>query len=111
MKRIRCRIGSLLILGIGLLACKPEEPRLPIAEEALVPILKDIQMAEAIIQQQNYLIKDSLVERYYQVIYKTHDIQAEDLDSTLAIIRREPAIMDRVYTKVLEELQKEEVKE
>lgn len=106
-----CRICCFLLLGIGVLACKLEEPTLPIPEEALVPILKDIQLAESIVQQQSFNIQDSLVERYYNVIYRTHNIQAEDLDSTLAILRKEPAIMDRVYTKVLEELSKEEVKE
>ncbi len=111
IKLTRFRICSILLLGLTMLACKPEEPSLPITEEKLVPILKDIQLAESIIQQQNYLIQDSLVERYYGVIYRTYDIQEEDLDSTLAILRREPAIMDRVYTKVLEELSKEEVKD
>lgn len=111
LKRIGIRTCCLLMMGLGALACKPEEPQLPIAEEALVPILKDMQLAEAIIQQQTFNIQDSLVERYYKVIYKTHDVKQQDVDSTLAILRREPAIMDRVFTKVLEELSKEEVKE
>ncbi|NET34299.1 MAG: DUF4296 domain-containing protein [Cyanothece sp. SIO1E1] len=111
LKQITFRTSFLLLIGFGVLACKPEEPKLPIAEDALVPILKDMQLAESIIQQQTFNIQDSLVERYYKVIYKTHDVQKQDIDSTLAILRREPAIMDRVYTKVLEELSKEEVKE
>lgn len=105
------KIFGTLVIAVSIFSCRPEEPRLPISEEALVPILKDVQIAESIIKQQNFLIQDSLVERYYNVIYRTHEIQAEDLDSTLAILRREPAIMDRVYTKVLEELSKEEVRE
>lgn len=105
------RTCCLLMIGLSMLACKTEEPQLPIAEDALVPILKDMQLVESIVQQQTFNIQDSLIERYYKVIYKTHEIQKQDLDSTLAILRREPAIMDRVYTKVLEELSKEEVKE
>ncbi len=111
MRLTRSTICGILIITFGFWACKLEEPDLPIAEEALVPILKDVQLAESIVQQQNFLIQDSLVQRYYEVIYKTHQIQAEDLDSTLAILRREPAIMDRIYTKVLEELSKEEVQD
>ena len=114
MKYWKLKIGRIccfFLLGIALVACQPKEPSLPIPEEALVPVLKDIQLAESIIQQQTFNIQDSLVERYYNVSYRTHNIQAEDLDSTLAILRKEPAIMDRVYTKVLEELSKEEVRE
>lgn len=98
-----------LVPFLFLLSCQPAEPVLPIDEEKLVPILKDMQLAESIITQQNYIIKDSLIRTYYGIIYRTYEIKKEDLDSSLAILRREPAMMDRVYTKVLEELSKEEL--
>ncbi len=97
------------MLPLFILACQPAEPVLPIEEEKLVPILKDIQLAESIIQQQNYIIKDSLIQTYYGIICRTYEVKKEDLDSSLAILRREPAMMDRVYTKVLEVLSKEEL--
>jgi len=99
------------MLLLGVLSCQKKRTVLPISEETLVPILKDIQIAESIIQQQNYIIKDSLTERYYGVIYRTYDIDPSDLDSTLAILRKDPAMMDKIYTKVLEELSKEEVQD
>lgn len=104
-------LAGILFSLLAVYSCKLEEPQLPIAEDKLVPILKDVQLAESIIQQQSQIIQDSLTQRYYGVIYRTHEIEAAELDSTLAILRREPAIMDRVYTKVLEELSKEEIKE
>ena len=107
----RVAVVGVLVILMGHSSCKLEEPSLPIPEDKLVIILKDVQLAESIIQQQSLNIKDSLVQRYYGIIYRTHGIKAAELDSTLAILRREPAIMDRVYTKVLEELSKEEVTE
>lgn len=99
------------MLLLAVLSCQKKKTVLPISEEMLVPILKDIQIAESIIQQQNYIIKDSLTERYYDVIYRTYEIKPADLDSTLSILRRDPAMMDKIYTKVLEELSKEEVQD
>lgn len=103
--------GLYLIFLLGMLACQPRDPELPIAEETLVPMLKDIQLAESMIKEQNYLIQDSLIDSYYGIICRTYDVKQADLDSTLAILRREPAMMDKVYTKVLEVLAKEEVSE
>lgn len=106
MKNIK---GLSLIFLLGMLACQPKDPVLPIAEEKLVPMLKDIQLAESIIKEQNYLLQDSLIATYYGIICRTYDVKQADLDSTLAILRRQPALMDKVYTKVLEVLSKEEV--
>ncbi|MEZ5043832.1 MAG: DUF4296 domain-containing protein [Saprospiraceae bacterium] len=102
---------GMLFLGFFLLlvGCKPKEPTLLIEEDKLVAVLKDAQLAESIIQQQSRLIQDSLVEVYYGIIYRTHNISKADLDSTLAVLRKEPKMLDRVYTKVLEVMTKEEL--
>ena len=103
--------GLFLFFLLGMLACQLQEPVLLIEEEKLVPMLKEIQLAESIIKEQNYLIQDSLIASYYGIICRTYDVKQADLDSTLAILRREPAMMDKVYTKVLEVLVKEEMTE
>ena len=70
-------------------------------------ILLDIHVAESAMNQlQIGPKKDSLANLYYDQIAEIHQVDRELMDTCLAIIQRNPEMMDRIYEKISEEVDK-----
>ena len=89
-------------------SCKKQEPHLPIDENNLVSILVDIHRAEAAVDAENVFVKDSLGKKYYTQIFDKHHVSKRDFDSTMSLLERDPDRLQKVYTPVVKELEKDE---
>ena len=95
----------LLAFVVGVCACQSEKKR-PLTDDQLIGILSDIHIAEAAIAKQNSAAKDTTAARLYKQICTIHKVNQSDVDSCLAILKKDPALMEKLYGKVLEELEK-----
>lgn len=96
-------IGASLVAILFLSACgSDKKEKLPIPESELPSLLADIHLAEAVIQNTNGNIRDSVADVYYQQIFLIHNLSEEDFDKTMAILREDPARIKPIYDKVLE---------
>lgn len=109
MKKI---IPFLLIL-IVITSCYNEnkaDPIVPapfIAEDTLINILTDIQLAEAVItfsKQRKIANKQSLNDSVYNVILEHYNLTAEQLNANLNYYNHDPKNMQRIYDEVLSNL-------
>ncbi|MBI5916536.1 MAG: DUF4296 domain-containing protein [Bacteroidetes bacterium] len=100
-----------LISIISMLAGCSSEPALPLSREKLVDVLMDIHIAEAALAQITTGPKrDSLAELYYNQVAEIHGIDRETLDTSLAILQRNPGLMKDIYEQVLAEVEKKRLK-
>lgn len=93
----------LLMLFLFFNSCQ-EKKALPIKEDKLVDIIRDIHIAEAAMQNLIGITKDSMGEIYYQKTLDLHGVSRPDFDTSMAILRREPDRLGLIYDKVIEEL-------
>lgn len=99
----------LLILSIWITGCGKEKPHaLPVSEEKMVQVLADVHLAEAALQSLYGNEKDSTAQVYYQQIYLIHNIDEEQFEKTMQLIRRQPETAEHIYGQVMEELSKRE---
>ena len=98
MNRNFLRSLSLIVL-LFLAGCE-EEQTLPIEKETLVPVLMDIHLAEVALQQVGKLSRDSVQEVYFGQVFAIHDVQKEDFDKTVEIMRRDPLLLQEIYNEV-----------
>ena len=103
-------IFLLLICITFLFSCKEEEIPLPISEEQLIPILVDVHIAEAAVQNVRYEIKDSISDIYYEQIFTIHKVEEKDFYETMDHLKRDAIKLEAIYAQVLEELSKKEAK-
>lgn len=106
---MRNKAFLLSLVFLFLMACKEDSPKLLIPEEKLVEILADAHLAEAAIQNLVKEVKDSLGEVYYQQIYEIHQINKEDFEQTMAMLREDPIRMEKIYRMVMDKLSTEKV--
>lgn len=97
---------SLLISLLLLISCTEEKVELPLSEEKLLPILIDVHVAEAALQNLRGDTKDSMANIYYEQICTIHAVDRVLLDSCLIFLRTEPIILERLYTRAMEEAEK-----
>jgi Domain of unknown function (DUF4296) len=90
-----------------LFACQSSSDKLPIPEDTLLKVLSDIHKAEVIIGGETPTHKDSLSKKYYQQIFEKHGITTADYDTTLSMLSFRPALMHRIYDKVIKNYQEE----
>ncbi len=79
--------------------CMNEES-LPVSDEKLVPVLADVHVAETALLSFNEPEKDSIARAYYRQIMTIHDMDREVFDTCIAILRRNPELMEEIYDKV-----------
>ncbi|MEK7254781.1 MAG: DUF4296 domain-containing protein [Bacteroidota bacterium] len=89
-------------------ACVSEES-LPVKEEKLRKVLIDIHLAESATMHLDQLKKDSLTPIYYRQVLEMHEMDRETFDTCVAILKRNPGLMQEVYEQVQEELSKMQV--
>lgn len=78
--------------------------------EKMVIVLADVHIAEIAMQGMASERKDSMAQVYYSQIFEMHGVEEETFNHDLDIIRSNPKILKEYYTKVMELLNKKEVK-
>lgn len=103
---------------MGLFACQDgkqntaEKPNNLISSEKMQQMLSELHFVDALINQKN-LAADSakkLSTDYYDFIYRKYAVTANDFNNTFQYYLHNPADMDSIYVKVLENLNMEDLK-
>ncbi len=96
-------IVAMLLLATS--ACRERYLKISLPNDRLIPILCDIHIAEAAVQQVNGARKDSLNEVYLDQICTIHQISRERLDEVLEELRNNPDAMKKAYLAVAQALE------
>lgn len=83
-----------------------------IEEEKMIAIMADIHLAEGQIMQYTTLTpgqRDSISAEHYQTVFKIHHVNSQDFETTMEAYMSNPEALSKLYEKVLEKLQKDEV--
>lgn len=73
-----------------------EEPLIP--HERMVPIIKDVHLAESILVEVSDLrVKDSLARLYYQQIFVLHRIDSTEFEQSMNAYMGDPYALDSLY--------------
>jgi Domain of unknown function (DUF4296) len=94
------------IWSILIVSCKNTDDKLPISKDKLYSVLGDIHLAEATIENENQVMKDSLSKLYYAQIFEHNGITRKDFDSCMSVMSDNPYLMNKVYKKVLDDIAK-----
>ena len=86
-----------LLLLLITFACKTEERPLPLSKEELIPVLIDIHIAEAALQNLRGNTKDSMANLYYDQICAIHEVERSVIDTCLEIMRTQPIRLEDIY--------------
>lgn len=81
---------------------KSEAPVIP--REKMVKILSDLQISEAAAGNLSPEKKDSISRIYKQQIFKIHKVTDSDFEQSLKIYSKDPVELEKIYEKVLTEL-------
>lgn len=97
---------------LALVSCAQAEPGPPPAEvQNLIPVLADLHLLEALVDELPLDLRDSTRATWYDKALADHDLQFAEFDSLMWVLRSEPDWMAEVYTKVQEELAVREAEE
>jgi hypothetical protein len=94
-----------VVLGWGCI----KSTQLPLDESRLIPMLCDLHIAEAAIAKAKGAEKDTIAQTLYDQVYAIHGITAAELDSSLAQIKRDPFLTEKIYEQVMVELEKKKL--
>lgn len=101
------------ILSLILLSCgnpKTEIPQDILSKNSFIGLLKDIHLAEAKFELHKTkgmgIAKNELAHNYSS-IYKKYEITIDDFDKTLDYYAQHPEQLEKIYTRVLEQLTKD----
>ena len=96
----------LIFIILALSACQSDSHNLPIQKDKLIPVLIDIHLVEAVVDNDSQTMKDSLTALYYPQIFSKHNVTAKDFDSTIKFMNERPKLMHDMYEDVMKEIQK-----
>ncbi len=106
---MKYRVFALLLMGALLMGGCGEKPKpISISEKEMVPILRDVHIAEAALQTMASNTRDSMAQIYYLQIFKIHGVTWDDFEQTMSVLREDPVRMERIYEEVMEELAKDD---
>ena len=101
------------ILSLILLSCgnpKTEIPQDILSKNSFIGLLKDIHLSEAKFELHKTKgmenAKNELANNYNS-IYKKYEITVDDFDKTLDYYAQHPEQLEKIYTRVLEQLTKD----
>lgn len=84
---------------------KIETPVIP--DDKLVEVLKDVQLAEAALQQCAPAKRDSAGQTYYAVLFQLHQISRDDFEQSMKALLTDPERTAQVFTRVSDRLVEE----
>lgn len=102
---------TLILISFLLVSCAGEEAPLPpanaIPEDRFVPVMVDVHLVEATINQKFGRIDDttSSSQRYYEALFEKHHITRTEFDSTFNYYKRNPRQMEKIYQQVNDSLE------
>ena len=106
--KIASVIFCLIFLSCG--GQKTEIPQDILSKNSFIGLLKDIHLAEAKFELHKTKgvenAKNKLAHNY-SAIYETHKITADDFNKTLDYYSQHPEQLEKIYTRVLEQLTKD----
>lgn len=83
-----------------------EKPSNLIEKDKMIDVLVDFHLAEIAIKKNNRAKADYYSNLYYYSLFKKHNIEAADFDSSIAYYIQMPEKFDAMYADVIEELEK-----
>ena len=92
----------LFLIVLCLFGCKEEEKNLTLSEEKLIPLLYDLQVAEAALKGIHHQDKDSMANIYYKEIYERNQVSEKELIENLKILKESPKMTNKIYKEVVE---------
>ncbi|MEL7119553.1 MAG: DUF4296 domain-containing protein [Bacteroidota bacterium] len=102
------RLAFCLFLLVSLTNCEKEPTSDLLSDEQIVPILADIHVAEAAMQNLVGITKDSMGNIYYRQIFELHDIDSAIYNKTMDLLRKDPIRLSKVYNEVVIYLEEKE---
>ena len=97
--------GIPFLLACLLTACaQPDAGPPPVDINELAEVVTELQLAEAITNELPIIYRDSMREDYYDYVLTDHGTTRQEFDSLMWIVRREPAWVDSLYSKVSDRL-------
>jgi hypothetical protein len=102
---IRLRVVACTLCFLAACGEKKEEP-LTLSDEKMVKVLVDVHIMESALQDVNFRLRDSVKTVFYNQVYEMNDISEAQFIENIEIMDRQPKLMSRVYSKVMEELSK-----
>ncbi len=103
-------LSSSLIL-FSLSSCQSSSSSFKLEETSVsLEALLDVHLAEAALKQARDNERDSLRVLYYQRIEALHGVKTDDLDEVFRKLKQDPKAVEKIYEKLLEELNKKDVK-
>lgn len=104
-KLLLCAVAVVLV-GMTAVSCKPGIPSHYLQPDELADILYDYHVAQGIAQSQN----DTIALRTYRLsILKKYGVEKADFDSSMVYYTRHTELLEKVYTKISDRLNKEAV--
>lgn len=96
---------TLLGLLLSLSCCtSPGTADCPVDLDMMGPVMIDLHLAEALSIEIPFLVRDSILEVYFDKVLQDHQLDRTEFDSLMRIIRSEPVWVDSLYTRVGEDL-------
>ena len=80
----------------------------PMEEEALVGLLVDMHLAEAAANNLHGSQKDSIIQLYYNQVFRIHGIDSTTFNTVYDKLEAQPELFEHVYETVVEEIGKRE---
>ncbi len=112
---VKFSYGFLIALLI-LTGCGPAKDAVPegiLPKDKMIPLMIDIQLAEAAIPINNFQ-GDSAKQYaadYYNYIYNRHQVEKETFDKSINYYIKHPKLLDEIYAGVIEGLSVKEAEE
>lgn len=100
----------LIITSLCFFSCNEKTP-CALADEELVLILADVQIAESAAQSIIGPARDSLLDAYYRQIFEIHEVGEEEFRDCFRALEEDPERMSEIYELVIEELNRQEARD
>jgi hypothetical protein len=97
--RFKIFLRLYVLLSMTILVSCEKQVNAPLSEEKFIQVLVDVHAAEALVQAESQVMRDSLSLGYFAQIFKRHGITQMDFDSTMNVYSREPIQFDSIYTR------------
>ena len=102
-----------IFLGISFLAsiasCKPSVPGEYLSEKEMENVLYDFHIAEAMANDNSRQDGDAAMITYREAVFKKHGITAAEFDSSMVYYTRHTRLLQKVYDKIADRLDREAV--
>lgn len=90
----------LLVLCLLTSCASPDAGECPVDLDKLAPLVSDLQLAEALTTEIPVPVRDSMRDVYFDNVLAQYNSDRRSFDSLTWIVRREPAWVNELYTKV-----------